>query len=77
MKSPRTDILYQGRDNLQNIVAVVKCDGFKVHITHVPASFDTSLENMFDKQYMRALYKVGYKTGRFKLAWYTNFSEDS
>lgn len=72
-RSVSTLIKYQGRDNLQNIVAVAKRDGFKVHITHVPASFDTPLENMFDKQYMRALYKVGYDKGRSKSAWHTDF----
>jgi hypothetical protein len=62
-------IKYQGRDNLKNIMSLAKRDNFKVSITHVPASFDTPLEEMFDKRYMRALYQVGYEKGRSALAW--------
>ncbi|MDD3495459.1 MAG: hypothetical protein PHU11_06180, partial [Dysgonamonadaceae bacterium] len=72
-RSVSTLIKYQGRDNLKSIIAVAKRDGFKVHITHVPASFDTPLEDMFDKKYMKALYKVGYEKGRSESAWYTDF----
>lgn len=72
-RSVSTLIKYQGRDNLKNIVSVAKRDGFKVHITHVPASFDLPLEDMFDKKYMRALYQVGYEKGRSESAWYADF----
>lgn len=68
-RSISTLIKYQGRDNLKNIMSLAKRDNFKVSITHVPGSFDTRLEEMFDKRYMRALYQVGYEKGRSDLAW--------
>lgn len=71
-RSVSTLIKYQGRDNLKNIMSLAKRDGFKVHITHVPASFDTPLEDMFDQKYMGALYKVGYEKGRSHSAWYSD-----
>ncbi|MFT7879510.1 MAG: patatin-like phospholipase family protein [Sulfurimonas sp.] len=72
-RSVSTLIKYQGRDNLKNIMSLAKRDGFKVHITHVPASFDTPLEEMFDKRYMGALYRVGYEKGRTRSGWQRGF----
>ena len=62
---------YQGRGDLMNIISLAKRDGFQVHVTNVPKSFDHPLEDFFDKKYMKALFQVGYEKGRSKNAWDT------
>lgn len=62
---------YQGRGDLVNITSLANRDGFQVHITNVPMSFDQPLDDFFDKNYMKALYQVGYEKGRSKSAWDT------
>ncbi|PUB80273.1 MAG: hypothetical protein DBP02_21140 [gamma proteobacterium symbiont of Ctena orbiculata] len=65
-----TLIKYQAKGNLINIETLAKRDGFNMHVTDVPVEFDEPLEDMFDKNYMRALFKVGYERGKRK-AWRT------
>jgi hypothetical protein len=65
---------YQGRGDLVNITLRAKRDGFNLHITNVPKSFDVPLEEVFDKKYMKALYKVGYEKGLSKHAWDTTLN---
>lgn len=65
-----TLIKYQAKGNLINIETLAKRDGFNMHVTDVPVDFDEPLEDMFDKNYMRALFKVGYERGKRK-AWRT------
>lgn len=62
---------YHGLGDLVNITSLAKRDGFHLHITNVPKSFDLSLEDFFDKKYMKALYQVGYEKGRSNSAWQT------
>ncbi len=62
---------YHGLGDLVNITSLAKRDGFQVHITNVPKSFNVPLEEFFDKKYMKALYQVGYEKGRSKSAWHT------
>jgi len=68
-RSISTLIKYQGRDNIYNIISIAKRDGFDVYITNVPKDFDMPLKELFDPEYMRALYDVGYKRGISKSAW--------
>ncbi|MEJ2498160.1 MAG: patatin-like phospholipase family protein [Sulfurovaceae bacterium] len=68
-RSISTLIKYQGRDNIYNIISIAKRDGFDVYITNVPKDFDKPLKELFDPEYMRALYDVGYKRGISKSAW--------
>ena len=60
---------YQGRGDLVNITSLAKRDGFKLHVTNVPKNFYVPLKEVFDRNYMRALYRVGYEKGRSKNAW--------
>jgi len=60
---------YHGLGDLFNIISLAKRDGFRVHITNVPKSFDLPSEEVFDKRYMKALYQVGYEKGRSKSPW--------
>ena len=62
---------YHGLGDMVNITSLAKRDGFHVYITSVPKSFNVPLEEFFDKNYMKALYHVGYEKGRSKSAWQT------
>ena len=68
-RSMSTLIKYQGRSDLSNISFLAKRDGFALHITNVPSDFDMPLKEMFDREYMNALYNVGYEAGRSSNGW--------
>lgn len=70
-RSISTLIKYQGRGDLMNIISLAKRDGFDVHITNVPKGFHAPLNEMFDLEYRKALYQVGYEKGRKTPAWDT------
>ncbi|MDM5272253.1 patatin-like phospholipase family protein [Sulfurovum sp. zt1-1] len=71
-RSISTLIKYQGVCNLYNIISLAKRDGFDVHITNIPPSFNMPSKDTFDREYMRALYKVGYERGRLGQAWHNS-----
>lgn len=68
-RSISTLIKYQGRGDLINIFSLAKRDGFNVHITNVPKDFYAPMNEMFDLEYRKALYQVGYKKGRLRSSW--------
>lgn len=68
-RSVSTLIKYQGRGDLVNIMSLAKRDGFRLHITDVPKEFDVPLQDLFDRDYMKALYKVGYERGNSTSGW--------
>jgi predicted patatin/cPLA2 family phospholipase len=68
-RSISTLIKYQGRDNLLNISNLAKRDGFDINLTHVPQSFDVALNDLFDPDYMNALYQTGYDVAVSERAW--------
>ena len=68
-RSISTLIKYQGRGDLINIISLAKRDGFNVHITNVPKHFHAPLNEIFDQEYRKTLYDVGYKKGRLKSSW--------
>ena len=68
-RSISTLIKYQGLCELHNIISMAKRDGFDVHITNIPSTFNVTSKDIFDREYMRTLYQVGYKRGRTGLAW--------
>ena len=70
-RSISTLIKYQGRGDMLNIMSLAKRDGFKMNMTNVPNEFNVHADDMFDQDYMRALYKVGYDIGKSKNAWHT------
>jgi predicted patatin/cPLA2 family phospholipase len=70
-RSFSTLIKYHGLSDLANIISLAKRDGFNVHITNVPQSFNVPLNDRFDQTYMNALYRVGYEKGRSRSTWHT------
>jgi predicted patatin/cPLA2 family phospholipase len=69
-RSISTLVKYQGRDNIYNIISIAKRDNFDIYITNVPKDFDVPLKEMFDPNYMQALYKVGYQAGKSDSGWH-------
>ncbi|HEO98455.1 MAG TPA: patatin-like phospholipase family protein [Epsilonproteobacteria bacterium] len=69
-RSISTLIKYQGVCNLYNIISLAKRDGFDIHITNIPSDFRMPAKEAYDREYMRALYKVGYERGRSGTAWH-------
>ncbi|MCB5266423.1 MAG: hypothetical protein LHW41_09335, partial [Candidatus Cloacimonetes bacterium] len=55
---------------LYNIISLAKRDSFEIHITNIPSSFKMPAKETFNREYMRALYKVGYERGRSGTAWH-------
>jgi len=58
-----------GSGDIYRIFTVAERDGLDLNITAIPRSFDAEPEAMFDPDYMRALYEVGYETGLSGRAW--------
>ena len=48
---------------------ICKTVGADFYYTDIPEDFDVELEGPFDKEYMRALYKVGYDFGKNSQQW--------
>ena len=68
-RSITTLLKYQGKGNVLNIAAAAERDGFDFNFTSVPAEFDVPSKDMFDPQYMRSLYEVGYEQALSGEAW--------
>lgn len=68
-RSFNTLIKYQGRGDLYNIEALSRRDGFDLYITNVPSDFRMVPKEMFDREYMNILYRIGYNKARSNGAW--------
>ncbi|OOY35779.1 patatin-like phospholipase family protein [Solemya velum gill symbiont] len=74
-RSISTLIKYQGRGNLLNISNLAKRDGFDINLTHVPQDFDVAPNELFDPDYMNALYQAGYDVATSDKAWQNSLEE--
>lgn len=61
-RSINTLTKYQGRGDIAALQQLASRDGFEFRLTFVPANFEEEYTSLFDPKYMRALFKVGYKT---------------
>lgn len=72
-----------GSGDIYRIFAVARRDGLDLNVTSIPRDFVEKPEAMFDTDYMRALYDVGYEAGLSGEAWsphppgYAPASEDA
>lgn len=53
----------QGIGDLSSIYLLSQRDGGQFRLTYVPDDFDVDYGEMFDPDYMKALYEVGYRQG--------------
>lgn len=59
----------QGLGDLSSIYLLAQRDGGRFHLSYVPDDFDVDYDEMFDPDYMKALYQVGYDLGRQGGRW--------
>ena len=68
-KSISSLIKTQGIGDLYRMYSNAKRDGVAFNAIWVPASFAMKEKEPFDQQYMRALFNVGYETGKNGIPW--------
>jgi len=59
----------QGIGDLYRIYATTERDGVDFNLAFIPASFDVSLPEPFDRHYMEELFKVGYELAQAGYPW--------
>jgi hypothetical protein len=59
----------QGIGDLYRIWIDAKENGLDYNLAYIPESFDVKPKEMFDKEYMRALYDLGYERARKGYPW--------
>ena len=60
---------YQGIGDLYRLHATAKRDGIDFNLAAIPASFTQASKEPFDRDYMRALFELGFEQGRRGYAW--------
>jgi predicted acylesterase/phospholipase RssA len=58
-----------GTGDVFQLFAVAERDRVPIRITWIPESFDLQPREAFDRRYMRALYDLGFETGRTGVDW--------
>lgn len=61
----------QGVGDMYQIAAIAKRDGARFRLAYIPDSFTLPAPDDFDRDYMNALFLVGYKLGRDGDPWVT------
>jgi predicted acylesterase/phospholipase RssA len=59
----------QGIGDLYRVYATTNRDGVDFNLTYIPPTFDVPHKEMFDTNYMRALYNVGLEAGKSGYQW--------
>jgi len=59
----------QGLGDLSTIYLLTQRDGGAFRLAYVPDNFDEEFEELFDPDYMKALYDLGYELGRNGIDW--------
>ena len=59
----------QGIGDLYRVYATTNRDGVDFNLTYIPPTFDVPHKEMFDTNYMRALYNVGLEAGKSAYQW--------
>jgi predicted acylesterase/phospholipase RssA len=68
-KSIASLIKTQGIGDLYRMYANAKRDGIAFNAIWIPASFELKEKEPFEQSYMRALFKLGYETGKNGIPW--------
>lgn len=74
-RSINTLTKYQGIGDLNALERLAKRDGFDFRLAYVPASFDVPYVTFFDRDYMVALFGVGYAAARSDAPWAGSVAE--
>jgi len=61
----------QGVGDLYRIFSMAERDGLDFNLAYIPASFDRAPEELFDLDWMRELFDLGYQMGKEGYKWHT------
>lgn len=59
----------QGVGDLYRIFALAERDNLDFNLAYIPASFDEAPEEVFDAEWMRKLFQLGYEAGKAGYPW--------
>lgn len=59
----------QSLGNIESILSLAKRDGLRANITYIPRAFTHKPDEPFDKEYMNALFAVGFVAGQAPDGW--------
>ena len=59
----------QGVGDLYRIFALAERDNLDFNLAYIPASFDQAPEELFDVEWMRKLFQLGYEAGKAGFEW--------
>ncbi len=59
----------QGIGDMYRVYLAAKRDGIDYHLAYVPEDFDEKTKEMFDPEYMRKLFDVGYRMAKSGFPW--------
>ncbi len=68
-RSLETLIKYQGLGDLYRLYVATKRDGVHYHLATIPSDFKAESKELFDPNYMRQLFQVGYAMGKSGSSW--------
>jgi len=60
----------QGIGDLFRLYVTAQQNNFSYHLAHVPNDFHRETDEMFDPDYMRPLYQIGWEQGKLGGCWY-------
>lgn len=75
-RSVSTLLKYQGRGDIAALERLAQRDGFRFHLTGIPATFTIPAPTFFEQDYMVALYEQGLRDARAAQPWQDHFVAD-
>ena len=68
-RSVATLIRTQGAGDLYRIFLLAKRDGLDFNLAYIPDDFNVPQKEIFDPEYMRGLFNLGYHMGKDGYPW--------
>ncbi len=64
-----TLIKYQGMNDMYRLYRMAEADGMQFHLASIPSDFRPAPDSLFDRQYMRDLFRRGYEQAETGNPW--------
>lgn len=75
LRTIETLVKAQSVGDIKEVGALAERDGLTVRVMLLPNAFDGESKELFDKEYMRALYKIGFDLGTDPANWSRHFQD--